>query len=161
MSWEIHERYKQTIASKETNIFATRTIYSQSCIMSMWCMQKVQWRSLKMPKLADWPNEIISKVAPFIYTGLDSVAPFYIKYNKEKKFWVCIFTCSCSAFGNCWNTPNTIILGSTFQFKLTNTTVDKAWYQSITRENMQKFERRWNQVEIYCWVFPMYGRLGW
>ena len=39
-----------------------------------------------MPKLADWPNEIISKVAPFIYTGLDSVAPFTSNIIKRRSF---------------------------------------------------------------------------
>ena len=47
----------------------------------------------KMPKLADWPKEKISKAAPFIYTGLDYIGPFYIKENKEKKVWICIFKC--------------------------------------------------------------------
>ena len=47
----------------------------------------------KMSKLADWPKEKISKAAPFIYTGLDYIGPFYIKENKEKKVWICIFKC--------------------------------------------------------------------
>ena len=37
------------------------------------------------------------------------------------------------------NTPHTIILDNAPQFKLTKTTVDKAWPQSIKHENVQRF----------------------
>ena len=40
------------------------------------------------------------------------------------------------------NTPDIIILENVHQFKLTKTTVDKAWQQSITNENVQRFTRR-------------------
>ena len=65
--------------------------------------------------------------------------------------------CPCSAFGNGWrydiwtvfdgtrkiyitkNTLHTVILDNAPQFKLTKTTVDKAWKQSVTHENVQRF----------------------
>ena len=37
------------------------------------------------------------------------------------------------------NTVHTAILDNALQFKLTKTTVDKAWKQSITHENVQRF----------------------
>ena len=114
----------------------------------------------KMPKLADWPKERINKAASFTYTGLDYIGPFYVKENKDKKVWVCIFTCvtvlavhleivddmtaeqflmALQRFISRRNTPDTIILDNAPQFKLTKTTVDKAWQQSITHENVQRF----------------------
>ena len=113
-----------------------------------------------MPKLADWPKERINKAASFTYTGLDYIGPFYVKENKDKKVWVCIFTCvtvlavhleivddmtaeqflmALQRFISRRNTPDTIILDNAPQFKLTKTTVDKAWQQSITHENVQRF----------------------
>ena len=52
----------------------TRTNYSQTCNISMWCMQKVQWWTIQDAKLADWPKEKISKTVPFTQTGLDYVS---------------------------------------------------------------------------------------
>ena len=46
-----------------------------------------------MPKLADWLKEKVSKAAPFTYTELDYIGSFYVKENKVKKVWICIFTC--------------------------------------------------------------------
>ena len=88
----------------------------------------------KMPKLADWPKEKISK------------GPFYVKENKEK-VWICILTCvtfravhleivddmtaeqflmALRRFISRRNIAHTIILDNAPQFKLTKTTVDKA-----------------------------------
>ena len=47
----------------------------------------------KLPKLADWPKEKIGKATQFTYTGLDYVGPFYVKENKLKTVWICIFIC--------------------------------------------------------------------
>ena len=95
----------------------------------------------KMPKLADWSKEKISKATPFMYTGLDYIGPFYVKENKEK-VWICIFTCvtvravddmtaeqflmTLRRFISRRNTPHTIILDNAPQFKLTKTRVERA-----------------------------------
>ena len=139
----------------------------------------------KMPKLADWPKEKISKAAPFTYTGLDYTEPFHVKENKEKKVWICIFTCvtvravhleivdnttaeqclmALRRFISRRNTPHTIILDNTPQFKLTKTRVDKAWQQSITHENMQRFTSdagmKWKFIiEFSPWMGGFYERL--
>ena len=63
----------------------TRTIYSQSCNISKWCMQKVHFcRPYKMPKLADWPKEKINKAESFTYTELDYIGPFTSKIEKRR-----------------------------------------------------------------------------
>ena len=139
----------------------------------------------KMPTLADWPKEKISEAAPFTYTGLDYIRPFYVKENKEKKFWICIFTCvtvravhleivddmTAEKFlmalqRYLWwrNTPDTIILDNAPQFKLKKTTVDKAWQQSITHENVQKFTSdagiKWKFIiKLSPWMGGFYERL--
>ena len=138
-----------------------------------------------MPKLADWPKEKISKAAPFTYTGLDYIEPFYVKENKEKKVWICIFTCvtvravhlemvddmtseqflmALQRFISRRNTLHTVILDNAPQFKLTKTTVDKAWKQSVTHENMQRFTSdagiKWKFIiEFSPWMGGFYERL--
>ena len=62
------------------------------------------------------------------------------------------------------NTPDTIILDNAPQFKLTKPTVDKAWQQSITHENVQKFTSdagiKWKViVEFSPWMGGFYERL--
>ena len=137
-----------------------------------------------MPKLADWPKEKISKAAPFTYTGLDYTEPFYFKENKEKKVWICIFTCvtvravhleivddmtakqflmTLQRSISRRNTPHTIILDDASQFKLTKTTVDKAWQQSIMHENVQRFTSdagiKWKFIiEFSPWMGGFYER---
>ena len=132
-----------------------------------------------MPKLADWSKEKISKATPFMYTGLDYIGPFYVKENKEK-VWICIFTCvtvravddmtaeqflmTLRRFISRRNTPHTIILDNAPQFKLTKTRVDKAWQQSITHENMQRFTSdagmKWKFIiEFSPWMGGFYERL--
>ena len=139
----------------------------------------------KMPKLADWSKEKISKATPFTYTGLDYIGPFYVEENKEKKVWICIFTCvtvravhleivdnttaeqclmALRRFISRRNTPHTIILDNAPQFKLTKTRVDKAWQQSITHENMQRFTSdagmKWKFIiEFSPWMGGFYERL--
>ena len=139
----------------------------------------------KMPKLADWPKEKISKAAPFTYTGLDYTEPFHVKENKEKKVWICIFTCvtvravhleivddmtaeqflmTLRRFISRRNIPHTNILENAPQFKLTKTTVDRAWQQSITHENVQRFTSdagmKWKFIiEFSPWMGGFYERL--
>ena len=62
------------------------------------------------------------------------------------------------------NTPHTIILDNAPQFKLTKTTADKAWQQSITHENMQRFTSdagmKWKFIiEFSPWMWGFYERL--
>ena len=62
------------------------------------------------------------------------------------------------------NTPHTIILDNAPQFKLTKTTVDKAWQQSITHENVQRFTSdagmKWKFIiEFSPWMGGFYERL--
>ena len=139
----------------------------------------------KMPKLADWPKEKISKAALFTYTGLDYIVAFYVKENEEKKVWICIFTCvtvravhleivygmkaeqffmALQRFISRRNTPDTIILDNVPQFKLTKTTLDKAWQQPISHENMQRFTShvriKWKFIiEFSPWMGGFYERL--
>ena len=138
-----------------------------------------------MPRLADWPKEKISNFAPFTYTGLDYIGPFYIKGSKETKVWICIFTCatvravhlevvddmtaeqflmSLRRFISRRNTPDTIILDNAPQFKLTKTVVDKAWQQTITHEDVENFTSnagiKWKFiVEFFPWMKGFYERL--
>ena len=62
------------------------------------------------------------------------------------------------------NTPHTIILDNAPQFKLTKTTVDKVWQQSITHENVQRFTSdagmKWKFIiESSPWMGGFYERL--
>ena len=112
------------------------------------------------------------------------IAPFYVEENKVK-VWICIFTCVTiralhleivddmtaeqflmvlQRFISRRNTPDTIILDNAPQFKLTKPTVDKAWQQSITHENVQKFTSdagiKWKViVEFSPWMGGFYERL--
>ena len=161
----------------------TRASYSQSCNILMWCVYN--GGPYKMPKLADWPKEKISKAALFTYTGLDYIVAFYVKENEEKKVWICIFTCvtvravhleivygmkaeqffmALQRFISRRNTPDTIILDNVPQFKLTKTTLDKAWQQPISHENMQRFTShvriKWKFIiEFSPWMGGFYERL--
>ena len=62
------------------------------------------------------------------------------------------------------NTPHTIILDHAPQFKLTQMTVDKAWQQSVTHENVQRFMSdagiKWKFIiEFSPWMGGFYKRL--
>ena len=64
------------------------------------------------------------------------------------------------------NTPHTIFLDKAPQFKLTKKTIDKAWQQSITHGNVQRFTSdvgiKWKFIIEFS---PMDGKLlremGW
>ena len=63
------------------------------------------------------------------------------------------------------NTPHTIILDNAPRFKLTKTTVDKAWQQSITHDNVQRFTSdagiKWKFItELFPWMGGFYERLA-
>ena len=59
----------------------------------MWCRQKVQWGILQNAKTSRLAQKKIGKAALFTYIGLDYIGPFYVKENKVKKVWICIFIC--------------------------------------------------------------------
>ena len=46
--------------------------------------RKYNCRPYKMPKLADWPKEKISKAESFTYTELDYIGPFTSKIAKRR-----------------------------------------------------------------------------
>ena len=62
------------------------------------------------------------------------------------------------------NTPDTIILDKAPHFKLTKTTIDKSWQQSIMHENVERFTSdagiKWKFViEFSPWMGGFYERL--
>ena len=63
------------------------------------------------------------------------------------------------------NTPDTIILDKAPHFKLTKTTIDKSWQQSIMHENVERFTSdagiKWKFViEFSPWMGSFYERLA-
>ena len=101
----------------------------------------------KMPKMSPWPTKKLSESAPFTYTGLDYLGPFYVKENLSKRVWICFFTCvavkavhlevaddmtakqflmALRRFISRRGTPKEITLDNAPQFKLMKTTIDKA-----------------------------------
>ena len=58
--------------------------------------QKYQVSPLKMPSMAPWPRNKLTKSTPFDNTGLGYFGPLYVGCDNEekKKVWVCLFTCA-------------------------------------------------------------------
>ena len=53
--------------------------------------RKYEGGPFRLPAMAPWPRERVSKATPFTYTGLDYL---YIKEKAEtSKVWICSFTC--------------------------------------------------------------------
>ena len=109
--------------------------------------RKYHGSPLKMPKMSAWPPEKMNKAAPFTFTGLDYLGPFYVKGEPTKKVWICLFTCvtvraihlevvddmtskhflkALRLFISRRGTPKEIILDNATQFKFTKTAIDKA-----------------------------------
>ena len=119
----------------------------------------------KMSKMSPWPAEKLSESGPFTYTGLDYLGPFYIKQNPSKKVWICLFPCVAARavhlevaddmtaeqflmtlrrFISRRSTPKEIILDNAPQFKLTKTTIDKAWQRVVTGEDVHSYTANQN-----------------
>ena len=45
----------------------------------------------RLPAMAPWPRERVTKATPFTYTGHDYLGPMYIKEKAETS--ICLFTC--------------------------------------------------------------------
>ena len=56
----------------------------------------------RLPAMAPWPRERVSKATPFTYTGLDYLGLLYIKEKAETlKVWICLLSYRmCHPFGN-------------------------------------------------------------
>ena len=52
--------------------------------------RKYEGGPFRLPAMAPWPRERVSKATPFTYTGLDYLGPLYIKEKAEtSKVWIC------------------------------------------------------------------------
>ena len=139
----------------------------------------------KMPMMSAWPAEKMNKATPFTFTGLNYLGPFYVKGQPAKKVWIYLFTCitvraihlevvddmtaeqflmALRRFISRRGTPEEIILDNAPQFKLTKTTVDKAWKSVITDEEVLSYiaskNIKWKFiVEFAPWMGGFYERL--
>ena len=136
--------------------------------------------------MSPWPRKKVAKCAPFTNTGLDYFGPLYIQGESSKgKVWVCLFTCvtvraihlelikdmtaeqfllALKQFIARRGKPTQIILDNAPQFKLTKTTTDKAWKETISNHEVQSYTANqgteWNfMVELAPWMGGFYDRL--
>ena len=127
----------------------------------------------------------MSESAPFTYTGLDYLGPFYVKGNLPRKAWICLFTCvairavylevvhdmtaeeflmALRRFISRNGTPKEIILDNAPQFKLMKTTTDKEWQQVVMDEDVHSYTANQNIkwsfiVKFVFWMGGFYERL--
>ena len=127
-----------------------------------------------MMKISPCPAKKMSESAPFTYTGLDYLGPFYVKGNLSRKAWICLFTCvtiravylevvhdmtaeefpmAHRRFISRNSTPKEIILDNAPQFKLTKTTIDTEWQQVVMDEDVHSYTAiqniKWSFIAEY------------
>ena len=123
--------------------------------------RRMQGRPYKMPNMAPYPSQRIEKSPPFSYTGLDYLGPLYVKVGTETStIWLCLCTClavraihleiirdmTTDQFLLCLRRfiagrgkRKLIISDSAPQFKLTKSTLDKAWQLATTHPDTQSY----------------------
>ena len=87
---------------------------------------KYEGGPFRLPAMAPWPRERVSKATPFTYTGLDYLGLLYIKEKAEaSKVWICLFACwfgdslSCPR-SHCWESKRSFIVLSTDKAMMQN-----------------------------------------
>lgn len=120
-----------------------------------------------MPKMPPLPTKWVARSLLFEYTGLHYLGPLYIKGffqtdeqatpHNSKKVWVCLFTClavravhlelledmSAEEFilplGARRGILRQIISDNAQQFKVAKTTLNKAWSNMVTSDDVSNF----------------------
>ncbi len=160
----MHSGISQTLSSirQEYWIPQGRTRI-RSVLKDCHICRRVMGGPYKLPAMAPWPKEKMSKGPPFSYTGVDYFGPLYIKDELEatsKKAWVCLFTCiathaihlelihdmTAEQFLMCFRRfisrhgkPEQLISDNATQFILAKSTLDKVWNDVIHDPETQTY----------------------
>ena len=140
----------------------------------------------KLPKMPPWPRERVIRSSPFTYVGLDYLGPLYVRErNEEEKVWICLFTCmstravhlelvsdlSAKSFMLCLRrfmsrrgVPERIISDNASQFKLTKTTIERAWTNIVKDSDVKTYmanhDIKWFFITQFApWQGGFYERL--
>ena len=132
-----------------------------------------------------WPKERVARSAPFEYTGLDYLGPFFVKERTTLlKMWICLLTClstraihlewahglSADQFLNCLRRfvarrgcPQLLISDNAPQFKLVKTVLDDQLTATIHDEAVHTYlinNIRWKfTTELAPWQGGFYEHL--
>ena len=148
--------------------------------------RKYEGGPFRLPAMAPWPRERVSKATPFTYTGLDYLGPLYIKEKAEtSKVWICLFTCltvhaihleiiqdmsaykfllALRRFIARRGMPKEITSDNASQFKVAASTTEKAWREIFSDPEVITYLANkgitWHAItEFAPWMGSCYERL--
>lgn len=94
----MHAGVTQTLAEFRTQFWCfqgRRTV--TNALQNCYVCKRFKSHALKLPDMAPYPVERITRSSPFQYTGCDYFGPlFATEHGEQTKQWVCLFTCLCT-----------------------------------------------------------------